>query len=177
MKLIASRKKLKQVADACVPKEKHVYAISMPTRGELTETWLHRGQIFAVIIFAVMPSFLFCLIIYVWQNSRAEVSRRTICPSSSLTAGEKFGLQRLWHAAAPHHCRLCKSSLFQLITSNPGTKWYLNLKLFFFFLSYRNLCFVKTYTKVQRTRNCSGVQMYPFMFGPFVSHNAESVDH
>ena len=53
--------------------------------------------------------FLFNLIIHVWQNYRSQASGRTICPSSSFTAREKFWLQRLWHAAAPHHCRLCKS--------------------------------------------------------------------
>lgn len=93
--------------------------------------------------------FLFCLIIHVRQNSRSEVSRRIVFPGSSPAAGEKFRFQRLRHATSPHHCRLCKFSLFQLIKSNPGTRWARNSLLilpFYLFLYVCRLCKLTMFT-------------------------------
>lgn len=79
-------------------------------------------QAFSVLLYCHFFCFTLSLFISLWQNSRSEVGWGTISPSSSLTASEKFGVQRLGHAAPAEYCRSCKSSAFQLVTSNLGSR-------------------------------------------------------
>lgn len=79
-------------------------------------------QTFSVLLYCHFFCFTLSLFISLWQSSRSEVGWGTISPSSSLTAREKFRLQRLGHAAPAEYYRSCKSSVFQLVTSNLGSR-------------------------------------------------------
>lgn len=103
--------------------------------------------------------FLFNLIIHVWQNYRSEASGRTICPSSSFTAREKFWLQRLWHAAAPHHCRLCKSFSARADSAKPSRHKIIFKVVVFQTAIPKILILLKTSSEVLNMCNFSKVQM------------------